>query len=162
VEARRRVREAQAKANEARVQRERADIEDAATFMVAVGKVTEVDAWESERLTQVRDQVRAEATRRRADCRVEAGAAISRMQQRGETLATIAELTGVGFGELRTMLRFAPKVDKHTKSVGSGVPGGGSDVGGDMPVAVHVDGNGKVPDAAGVFPAATGRPGRSS
>src|SRR5712672_405585 len=50
VEARRRAREALARINEARAQRERANVDDAATFMVAVGKVTEVDAWESERL----------------------------------------------------------------------------------------------------------------
>jgi hypothetical protein len=111
VEARRRVREAQARANEARAQRERGNVEDAATFMVATGRVSEVDAWESERLAQVREQVRAEATRRRADHRAEAGAAVARMQQRGETLATIAELAGVGVGELRAMLRYAPKTE---------------------------------------------------
>ena len=65
VEARRRVREAQARANEARAQRERANVEDAATFMVAAARVSEVDAWESERLAQVREQVRAEANKRR-------------------------------------------------------------------------------------------------
>jgi bacillopeptidase F (M6 metalloprotease family) len=75
VEARRRVREAQARANEARAQRERANVDDAATFIVAVGKVTEVDAWESERLAVVREHVGAEASRRRADCRAEAGVA---------------------------------------------------------------------------------------
>ena len=57
VEARRRVREAQARANEARAQRERANVDDAATLVVAVGKVSEVDAWETERLAQARDQV---------------------------------------------------------------------------------------------------------
>ena len=65
VEARRRVREAQARANEARAQRERANVEDAATLMVATGRVSEVDAWESERLAQVSEQVRAEANKRR-------------------------------------------------------------------------------------------------
>src|SRR5258705_464010 len=98
VEARRRVREAQARANEARAQRERANVDDAATLVVAVGKVGEVDAWETERLAQARDQVRAEANRKRVDHRTEAAAAIARMQQRGETLAMIAELTGAGVG----------------------------------------------------------------
>jgi hypothetical protein len=93
VEARRRVREAQARANEARAQRERANVDDAATLVVAVGKVGEVDAWETARLAQARDQVRAEANRKRVYHRTEAAAAIARMQQRGETLATIAELT---------------------------------------------------------------------
>jgi hypothetical protein len=111
VEARRRVREAQARVNEARAQRERANVDDAATLVVAVGKVREVDAWESERLVQVRDQVRAEAHRRRLDHRTEAASAIARMQQRGETLATIADLSGASVGEIRALLRFAPKVE---------------------------------------------------
>ena len=124
VEARRRVREAQARANEARAQRERANVEDAATFMVATGRVSEVDAWESERLAEVREQVRAEANRRRGDHRAEAGGAVARMQQRGETLTTIAELAGVGVGELRAMLRYAPKTENHTAGDVSGALGG--------------------------------------
>jgi hypothetical protein len=58
VEARRRVREAQARANEVRAQRERADVEDAATFMVATGRVSEVDAWESERRSASKSELR--------------------------------------------------------------------------------------------------------
>jgi hypothetical protein len=96
VEARRRAREALARINESRAQRERANVDDAATFMVAVGKVTEVDAWESERLAVVREHVRAEAIRRRADCGAEAGVAVARMQQRGETLATIRRVGRAG------------------------------------------------------------------
>jgi len=134
VEARRRVREAQARANEARAQRERANVEDAATYMVAVGRVSEVDAWESERLAQVREQVRAEANRRRADHRAEAGAAVARMQRRGETLATIAELAGVGVGEIRAMLRYAPKTETHTAGDSSRA------LGGDRGSVDHVDG----------------------
>lgn len=144
VEARRRAREAQARANEARAQRERANIEDAATYMVAVGKVGEVDAWECERLAAVRDQVRTEAGKRRADNRAEAGAAIARMQRRGETLTTIAELTGVGVGEVRAMLRHAPRAEKPTASGGSHALGRGGGVG---PAAVaHGDGNGVATD----------------
>lgn len=120
VEARRRAREALARMNEARAQRERANVDDAATFMVAVAKATEVDAWESERLAVVREHVRAEASRRRANCGAEAGVAVGRMQQRGETLATIAELVGLGIGEIRAMLRYAPKAERHTARGGSG------------------------------------------
>jgi hypothetical protein len=122
VEARRRAREALARMNEARAQRERANVDDAATFMVAVGKVTEVDAWESERLAVVREHVRAEASRRRANCGAEAGVAIARMQQRGETLATIARLAGLGIGEIRAMLRYAPKPERHAANGGSHAP----------------------------------------
>ncbi|MEN4466794.1 hypothetical protein VXE65_32650 [Mycolicibacterium conceptionense] len=125
VEARRRAREAQARANEARAQRERANIEDAATFMVAAGRIGEVDAWEAERLAQVREQVRAESNRRRADHRAEAGASVARMKARGETLTTIAELTGVGVSEVRAMLRYAPKKpEKAAEAQGSGALGG--------------------------------------
>jgi hypothetical protein len=125
VEARRRVREAQARVNEARAQRERANVDDAATLVVAVGKVREVDAWESERLIHVRDQVRAEAHRRRLDHRTEASSAIARLQQRGETLATIADLSGASVGEIRALLRFAPKVERPGSSgATSGALGG--------------------------------------
>ena len=123
VEARRRVREAQARANEARAQREKANVDDAATLVVAVGKVSEVDAWETERLAQARDQVRAEANRKRVDHRAEAAAAIARMQQRGETLATIAELTGASVGEIRALLRHAPEAEKPTAGATSGALG---------------------------------------
>ena len=133
VEARRRVREAQARANEARAQREKANVDDAATLVVAVGKVGEVDAWETERLAQARDQVRAEANRKRVDHRAEAAAAIARMQQRGETLATIAELTGASVGEIRALLRHAPKAEKPTAGATSGALGAaGLDAGEDQ------------------------------
>ena len=131
VEARRRVREAQARANEARAQRERANVEDAATLVVATGRVSEVDAWESERLAEVREQVRAEANKRRGDYRAEAGGAVARMQHRGETLATIAGLAGVGVGELRAMLRYAPKTENHTAGDVSGALGGDAGSAGD-------------------------------
>jgi hypothetical protein len=107
VMARRRAREVQAQANEARAQRERANIEDAAIYMVAVSKVNEVDAWEVERLAAVRDQVRSEAEKRRADHRAQAGAAVARMQRRGETPRNIAQLTGDSVGEVRALLRLA-------------------------------------------------------
>jgi hypothetical protein len=129
VEARRRVREAQARANEARAQRERANVDDAATLVVAVGKVSEVDAWDTERLAQARDQVRAEANRKRVDHRTEAGSAIARMQQRGETLATIAELTGAGVGEIRALLRHVPKAERRTAGMVSGALGAGLEAG---------------------------------
>ncbi len=146
VEARRRAREALARINEARAQRERANVDDAATFMVAVGKVTEVDAWESERLA-VREHLRAEASRRRADCRAEAGVAIARMQQRGETLATIAALAGLGIGEIRAMLRYAPKTERHAASGGSAAPV--RDVGGgQVSTRLHAGGNAALGDAA--------------
>jgi hypothetical protein len=110
IEARRRAREATRRANEARIARERDNIEDAATCMVAIGKVGEIDAWESERLAALRDQVRTEASKRRGEYRGEASAALARMQGRGESLTTIAALTGVGVAEVRALLRHTPGV----------------------------------------------------
>lgn len=147
VEARRRAREALARINEARAQRERANVDDAATFMVAVGKATEIDAWESERLAVVREHVRAEASRRRADCKADAGVAISRMQQRGETLATIAELAGLGIGEIRAMLRYAPEPERHVASGGSAAPVRDAG-GGQVSTRLHAGGNAALGDAA--------------
>ena len=147
VEARRRAREALARINEARAQRERANVDDAATFMVAVGKLTDVDVWESERLAVVREHVRAEATRRRENCGAEAGVAVARMQQRGETLATIAALAGLGIGEIRAMLRYAPKPERQAASGGPRAPV--RDVGGgQVSTRLHAGVNAALGDAA--------------
>jgi hypothetical protein len=66
--------------------------------------------------------------------------AIARMQQRGETLATIAELTGLGIGEIRAMLRYAPKPERHAASGGSSAPGRGAG-GGQVSGRLHAGGN---------------------
>jgi hypothetical protein len=44
-EARKKVREAQARANEARLQRERRNVDDAASFLVELGRLAAVDEW---------------------------------------------------------------------------------------------------------------------
>jgi hypothetical protein len=111
VEARRRAREANRRANETRAARDKANIEDAANYLVAVGKIAEVETWKKERLARLREQVDAEAGKRAAVHRAEAGAALMRMQERGETLATIASRTEAGVGEVRAMLRHAPKAE---------------------------------------------------
>ena len=114
-EARRRAREVTRRANEARAAWEKAaNIENAANYMVAKARLAEIDAWETERLAAVTEQVRAEANKRRAGTRAEAGAAVRLLQESGETLATIAELTGDGIGEVRAMLRRAPKTEERT------------------------------------------------
>ena len=146
VKARRLAREAQARANEVRVQQERANVEDAATVMVALSKLAEVDVWETERLAQVRDNVRVEANRRRSDCRTEAAAAIVRIQERGRTLATVAELTGRGLGELRTLLRYKPKPT---------VPAPANDPGTDAPISIRSIANGRPSAVEGAVDAAT-------
>ncbi|WP_228032088.1 hypothetical protein [Mycolicibacterium sp. P9-22] len=114
VEARRRAREATRRANEERAAQDKANIEDAADFLVAVGKLADVETWMTERLTQLRAQVDAEAAKRVAGHRAKAGAAVTRMQGRGETLTTIAARTDVGIGIVRAMARHAPKSEKST------------------------------------------------
>ena len=115
--------------------------------MVAVCKVTEVDAWESERLAVVREHVRAEASRRRANCGAEASVAIARMLQRGETLATIATLAGRGIGEIRAMLRYAPKPERHAASGSWDAPVRDAQ-GGQVATRLHAGGNAALGDPA--------------
>lgn len=112
IEARRRAREATRRANEARAAREKANIENAATYIVAKAKLDEVDTWETQRLAQVREQLCGEANKRRAVHRAEARAALKLIQSTGETLTTIAEMTGDCIGEIRAMLRHTPKAHK--------------------------------------------------
>ena len=102
-EARKKVREAQAKANEARQERERLNVDDAASFLVELGRLAAVDEWEQGRVVEIR----AEGERRRHEHRLEGGAAVSRMQQRGATLRAVAELTGVKVGDVRAVLKSA-------------------------------------------------------
>ncbi len=53
-EARKKVREAQAKANEARLERERQNVDDAASFLVELGRLAAVDEWERGRVLESR------------------------------------------------------------------------------------------------------------
>ncbi|AFM20612.1 hypothetical protein Mycch_6011 (plasmid) [Mycolicibacterium chubuense NBB4] len=126
--ARRRAREATRRANEARAARDKANIDDAADFLVAVGKIAEIETWKKHRLTQLREQVDAEAAKRMAVQRAKAGAAVVRMQGRGETLTTVAEQTDVGIGVVRTMLRHAPKGETTVAEDDSHALGAGDEV----------------------------------
>ncbi len=102
-QARKRVREAQIKAKEARIERERHNVDDAASFLVEQGRLAAIDEWEHNRV----QEVRAEAERRRHEHRQAGAAAVARMQARGESLAAIAELAGVKSGEGRGVLKAA-------------------------------------------------------
>ncbi|MGO9155435.1 hypothetical protein [Mycobacterium sp.] len=99
--ARKRVREVQARANEARLERERHNVDDAASFLVELGRLAAVDEWEQGRIVEIR----AEGERRRHEHRQAGAAAVARMQQRGETLTGIAELAGVKVSDVRTVLK---------------------------------------------------------
>jgi hypothetical protein len=102
-EARKKVREAQMKANEARLERERHNVDDAASFLVELARLGAVDEWEQGRI----QEIRAEGERRRHEHRQVGAAAVSRMQARGETLAAIAELAGVKVSDVRAVLKSA-------------------------------------------------------
>jgi hypothetical protein len=99
--ARKKVREAQMKANEARLERERHNVDDAASFLVELGRLAAVDEWEQGRIAEIR----AEGERRRHEHRQAGAAAVSRMQARGESLAAIAELAGVKVSDVRMVLK---------------------------------------------------------
>jgi hypothetical protein len=102
-EARKKVREAQAKANEARQERERHNVDDAASFLVELGRLAAVDEWEQGRVIEIR----AEGERRRHEHRQEGAAGVKRMLDRGVTLSAIAELAGVKVSEVRAVLKSA-------------------------------------------------------
>jgi hypothetical protein len=101
--ARKKVREAQAKAKEARQERKRHNVDDAASFLVELGRLAAVDEWEQGRVVEIR----AEGERRRHEHRQEGAAAVARMVDRGESLTAIAELTGVRVTEVRAVLKSA-------------------------------------------------------
>lgn len=74
---------------------------------------------EKEHLARLRAQVDAEAAKRVAGHRAKAGAAVARMQGRGESLTNIAARTDSEIGIVSTMARHAPKPPKSTAGNGS-------------------------------------------
>jgi hypothetical protein len=120
--ARRRVREAQAKAQQQRARREAANVEDMATFLVARGRLAGVDRWEAERVSQVG----AEASRRRDEHRLAAAAALVRMRARGETASAIAELAETTETEVRAYLKLARINGAAGRARSSASPAAGS------------------------------------
>ena len=91
------------KANEAHLERERHNVDDAASFLVELGRLAAIDEWEQGRILEIR----AEGERRRHEHRQEGAAAVKRMLDRGETLTAIAELAGVKVSEIRAVLKSA-------------------------------------------------------
>lgn len=103
--ARRRAVEAQHRANEVRAQRDRANADDATAVRALIGRLQDLDEWQARRVAQSRQQVAAEAQRRRSRYHANAGASIKDMRERGATLAAVAELVGVDVREIRALLR---------------------------------------------------------
>jgi hypothetical protein len=153
-QARKRVREAQIKANKARIERERQNVDDAASFLVELGRLAAVDEWQQNRILEVR----AEGERRRHEHRQAGAAAVARMQGRGETLAAIAELAGVKVGEVRAVLMAAnarPSARPDALGAADGTDAAPSNGAAAPPVGVDV-GLAARPDARGAVDGAAG------
>jgi hypothetical protein len=98
---RRKVREAQAQANRERLKREPDNREDMVAFLVAEQKLAALDEWESDR----HEQVRLEADQRREEQRLEGARALARMRDRGESVASIAQIGGCSEKLVRIYLK---------------------------------------------------------
>lgn len=81
---------------------------------LARGRLAVIDQWEAEWIAQVR----AEGDRRRQEQRAESGAAITRLQGRGESLQTIAALSDMSVAELRALLKYAPAEPVSARETG--------------------------------------------
>lgn len=105
--ARQRVVEAQRRANEKRASLALANADDAASVRVLLQRLGAVDVWESARLDQVTENVRKDAARKRVSHFVNLQSVIGRMRDRGQTVASIANLAEVGARDLQNVLRRA-------------------------------------------------------
>ena len=130
------------KANEARLERERHNVDDAASFLVELGRLAAVDQWEQGRIIEIR----AEGERRRHEHRQAGAAAVSRIKARGETLAAIAELAGVKVSDVRMVLKSTstqPVAPQDARGASSGAAeSAGTAAENGAPGALGVDGRG--------------------
>ncbi|HWT47093.1 MAG TPA: hypothetical protein VN255_00420 [Mycobacterium sp.] len=123
--ARKKVREAQQKVRDERELRERANIEDMATFLVSRTRLAGVDQWEADRVAQVS----AEASRRREEHRAAAAVAVARIRARGESIAAIARLAETTVSDVRTYVKLAAARGVQSAIVESASEALGSTVG---------------------------------
>lgn len=125
IRARYRAREAQARRNEERYHRDRANADDAATIRVLLHRVGAIDIWERKRLDQAAEHVRVDAAKRRANFFAGLRTAVDQMRGRGQTLASIATLVEVDVREIQSALRRARMEDNGGRGL-AGTPGAGS------------------------------------
>jgi hypothetical protein len=112
-----------------RARRERDNVEDTATFVVARARVAGVDEWEAERVAQVG----AEAARRRDEHRLAGAAAVARIRGRGESVSEIAALAQTTETEVRAYLKLAGAAAAQAQ-------GGGAEDAVDAPGALGLGG----------------------
>ncbi|MGV0740206.1 hypothetical protein ABQF35_28230 [Mycobacterium syngnathidarum] len=123
---RRKVREAQTRAQQERIQREAANREDMVAFLLAEQKLEAVDEWERER----RAQVHGDAEQRRHEQRIAGAKALARMQERGETIRDIASLGDVPEKKVRSYLKLVKQLQERSAGAVTSGPqplGGGAD-----------------------------------
>lgn len=125
---RRKVREAQTRAQQERIQREVANREDMVAFLLAEQKLEAVDEWERER----RAQVHGDAEQRRHEQRIAGAKALARMQERGETVRDIAALGDVPEKKVRSYLKLVKQLQERSAGAITSGPqplgdGGGTD-----------------------------------
>ncbi|WP_100482003.1 hypothetical protein [Mycobacteroides abscessus] len=113
---RRKVREAQTRAQQERLKRESDNREDMVAFLLAEQKLRAVDGWEVEHLAQVR----GEAEQRRHEQRVEGAKALARLKAREETIKDIAALGDVPEKLVRSYLKLAAQTPSVRDATGSG------------------------------------------
>lgn len=142
IEARRRVRQKQDQANAARAQQDQLDRDDIAKLLMARTNLNEVAQWRSERRKAVLAQVDTEAEKKCENYRAIAKAAFARMQARGQTMATIAELSDLTVNGVRSLVRWAPKPaarKANSRALGKDAVGDQSDAQTDDPTPPEHD-----------------------
>jgi hypothetical protein len=109
-------------------------------FLVAEQKLAALDEWESDR----HEQVRLEADQRREEQRLEGARALSRMRDRGESVASIAQIGGcreklvrIYLKELRGSAAPSPGSDSGNGSQALGFENGTSAGGASQALGAH-------------------------
>lgn len=112
-------------------QRQRANVQDLATFFTARERADAVDAWLASREIGLREQ----ADSRRREHRVRCGHALRAMRDRGESVREIARMAGVAEKTARELIREA-----DAASATGGAAGARSDEAGEGAAGAGVDG----------------------
>jgi hypothetical protein len=146
---RRKVREAQTRAQQERLKRESDNREDMVAFLLAEQKLQAVDDWEAEHVAQVH----GDAEQRRHEQRVEGAKALARMKARGETIKDIAVLGGVPEKLVRSYLKLAASTVAVQEAGGNGSQPLGS---GDAPADPQALGSDAAAAAGGLAVAGDG------
>lgn len=117
-EARRAAREAAAAAQEEIIRRTKANVEDLAAFFDARDRADAVDVWLAERQQVLVEQ----AAQRRCAHRLQCGAALRAMRDRGETLREIARMADLNEKAVRELIRETESAESSGEPVQAPAP----------------------------------------